>query len=368
MAPTNDFVPFCPTDTGTNLLSQSAYLASPNLPIGNQPGIASSQLVNKAARQASAVAAQLAQLAANITGANTLDDGTSATTLLPIFTAAFRNPAPDIRTFLSGSGTYNLAYVFTIASGSATVGATYTNNSITFTVLGTVASATQVYMTGSGAPSASGVLTKASGTGDATLTFFAMRAPSRLHVRLSGGGGGGGGSGSASLGAGGTGGSTTFGSSFLTAAGGTGGSGSGGSGSNGGSATIAAGAVGIALSGGGGQGGSNSSTSLSNNSGGQGGVNAWGGAGNGAGASADGGAGVTNSGGGGGGAGGTGSASSIAAQGGGAGGYLDAFITTGISPTYAYSVGVAGTGGVAGTSGHTGGVGGSGCIIVEASY
>lgn len=62
-------------------------------------------------------------------------------------------------------------FIFEITSGSATVGATYTNNTQTFTVLKTIASATRIFMSGTGAPSASGTLTKASGTGDATLTF-----------------------------------------------------------------------------------------------------------------------------------------------------------------------------------------------------
>jgi hypothetical protein len=62
-------------------------------------------------------------------------------------------------------------FTFNITSGSATIGATYTNNSITFTVAKTVSSGTTVIMSGSGNPLASGTLTKASGTGDATLTF-----------------------------------------------------------------------------------------------------------------------------------------------------------------------------------------------------
>jgi hypothetical protein len=60
-----------------------------------------------------------------------------------------------------------------VSSASATVGATYTNNSQTFTVLATIASATTLYMLATGAPGASGTLTKASGTGDATITFSA---------------------------------------------------------------------------------------------------------------------------------------------------------------------------------------------------
>ena len=64
-------------------------------------------------------------------------------------------------------------YTFTVTSASATVGATYTNNSQTFTVLATIASETTLYMGGTGAPAASGTLTKSTGTGDATIAFSA---------------------------------------------------------------------------------------------------------------------------------------------------------------------------------------------------
>lgn len=62
-------------------------------------------------------------------------------------------------------------YIFTVTAANATVGATYTNNGATFTVLSTIAGTTTLVSVGTGAPSASGTLTKASGTGDATITF-----------------------------------------------------------------------------------------------------------------------------------------------------------------------------------------------------
>lgn len=75
------------------------------------------------------------------------------------------------------------SYVFTISGITTmpTAGATYTNNTKTFTVL--YASATQLYCSGTGAPAASGDLTKASGTGDATVAFSAASSTSELHVR-----------------------------------------------------------------------------------------------------------------------------------------------------------------------------------------
>jgi hypothetical protein len=66
-----------------------------------------------------------------------------------------------------------LNYTFTISAGSATEGATYTNNSITFTVMASVSGATSIILSGAGDPQSSGTLTKATGDGDATLTFSA---------------------------------------------------------------------------------------------------------------------------------------------------------------------------------------------------
>lgn len=65
-------------------------------------------------------------------------------------------------------------YTYTISSGSATLGATYTNNGNTYTVAKTVAAGLSVVMQGPAAPAASGTLTKSGGTGDATLTFSAV--------------------------------------------------------------------------------------------------------------------------------------------------------------------------------------------------
>lgn len=72
-------------------------------------------------------------------------------------------------------------YTFTVTSANATVGATYTNNGATFTVLGTIAAGTTLICSGTGAPLASGTLTKATGTGDATITFSANTAGATQH-------------------------------------------------------------------------------------------------------------------------------------------------------------------------------------------
>lgn len=68
-------------------------------------------------------------------------------------------------------------YRFTVTSANATVGATYTNNTQTFTVTATITAGTVLFCTGTGAPTASGTLTRTSGTGDATITFSANVAP-----------------------------------------------------------------------------------------------------------------------------------------------------------------------------------------------
>ena len=78
-------------------------------------------------------------------------------------------------------GTYVNSFVnttaFTVTSANATAGATYTNNGQTFTVQGTIAAGTTLTTTGTGAPTTSGTLTKASGTGDATIAFSAFTGP-----------------------------------------------------------------------------------------------------------------------------------------------------------------------------------------------
>jgi hypothetical protein len=66
-------------------------------------------------------------------------------------------------------------YVFTVTSANATVGATYTNNGVTYTVGATIAAQTTLNLSAvSGAVQSGTTLTKTSGTGDATITFSAV--------------------------------------------------------------------------------------------------------------------------------------------------------------------------------------------------
>lgn len=92
--------------------------------------------------------------------------------------AYYKYQVQDSNTGQSIVGPTSLAveyvYSFTVSSANATAGATYTNNGVTFTVESTIASATTLVAYGTGIPGASGTLTKASGTGDSTITFSAV--------------------------------------------------------------------------------------------------------------------------------------------------------------------------------------------------
>lgn len=91
--PTNDYQKFCETDTGTNLLEQAAYVSDPQRTIGNQPGIARQQLVNKVLRQSSFVTKVFADYLVQQTGDSVLDDSNDAS-LLAIITATFATGLP----------------------------------------------------------------------------------------------------------------------------------------------------------------------------------------------------------------------------------------------------------------------------------
>jgi hypothetical protein len=372
--PTNDFVPFCNENTGTNLPTQSDYLANPNLPIGNQPGIASSSFNNKALRQATTIGAIVAQYVSNATSASMLDTQNSAnhaipTALLAALTAALKYHSPVVTSYLTGgsSGSHNLTYKFQIASGSATAGATYSDGTTTYTVKTTVASATQVDATGGADPSAvTGTLTKTSGTGDTTLTFYAYRKPLYIRVRAQGAGGGGGGGGTAGATSGGAGGNTTFGTTLIVANGGGGGGSRSGTVGTPGTASLGSGPVGIAIAGGYGTSGFGDNATAIFVAGGCGGNGGFGGGG-GAGVNDVGTPAAANSGSGGGGGGTAANAGANGGNGGAAGGFVDAYITAPLA-TYAYAVGSQGTAGTAGTNGGAGGLGGTGALFIWEHY
>lgn len=287
-------------------------------------------------------------------------------------------------TKLLSTGT-TAGYVFTITSGAATVGATYTNNGNTYTVLATIAASTTLFCSQSAAPQTSGTLTKTSGSGDATITFSLAKAlavyttptgpsPLYLKVRMVGGGGGGGGGGQTGTGtpgsAGAAGTPTRFGEALLALCNGGNGGGGGNTTSNGvagGSASIGSASGGFAVTGGSGTSAFTSNSATVFGSGGAGGTNPFGGSGYGTLSTNAGGAGVANTGAGGGGGGAATTLQCGGGVGGGAGGYSEFIITT-PAASYYYAVGTGGALGAAGSNGANGGAGGSGVIIIEEYY
>jgi hypothetical protein len=275
-------------------------------------------------------------------------------------------------TVLSSTGA-TAGRLFSISIGNATVGATYTNNSQTFTVLFTVVSANAVFMSGVGAPTSSGTLTKASGTGDASITFSAAApyatyttpsSPAPLYLRIRAVGGGGGGAASGTTPGTASGGSATvFGNLQVNCIGGGAGSAAGGTVAFGGAASGSATGLHFTGSDGGGFAGD-----ISGAPSGSGGCSAFGGSGaggNSTGTAQPGQSGQTGTGSGGGGAGGTTSTPGVG--GGASGGFEDVVIAT-PATTYPYIVGVGGTGATLGTGGAAGGNGGNGTLIIEAMF
>jgi microcystin-dependent protein len=89
----NEILKFCETDTGTNLLTEAAYLADAQRLIGNAPGIARLQLVNKALRQSSFISKVFADYLVQQTGGSVLDNSNDAS-LLGIITSCFATGLP----------------------------------------------------------------------------------------------------------------------------------------------------------------------------------------------------------------------------------------------------------------------------------
>lgn len=109
----NNFLPFCDTDTGSNLLTQGEYAADPQRGIGNQPGIARAKLVNKALRQSAAITSQFAQFMEDKIGESIIDDGDVAALLVQI-KKALANPT-------GSSQVNNLAVAGSVAANAMTI-------------------------------------------------------------------------------------------------------------------------------------------------------------------------------------------------------------------------------------------------------
>lgn len=102
---TNDFLPFA-NGGGANVLTQAQYAALTTLLSGGyQSGVANSAQMNKTWRQSSIMAAVLGQFAADYSGNNSVDDGTT-TTLEANLVAAIRS-ATKTGVILADTGAVN---------------------------------------------------------------------------------------------------------------------------------------------------------------------------------------------------------------------------------------------------------------------
>ncbi|WJV61046.1 phage tail protein [Pectobacteriaceae bacterium C52] len=88
----NNFKPFA-TSAGANVISQADWEVLATLDTGFQGGKASSSQMNKAIRQSSVISSVIAQLIANRTGSDVLDNGDTATILTNLLAALFNSPA-----------------------------------------------------------------------------------------------------------------------------------------------------------------------------------------------------------------------------------------------------------------------------------
>jgi len=150
-----------------------------------QPGADAALTVAAASNGVQASATLLARFYNKIT---TVATGVTDSVRLPIATpgsifVAEHAGVGILKVFPAVSATG--VYQFTVASSNATIGATFTNNGQTFTVLLTLTQAsglTTLFCSGTGAPAASGTLTKASGQGSTTIAFSAAVAVSTIDT------------------------------------------------------------------------------------------------------------------------------------------------------------------------------------------
>ena len=391
----NEILPFAGTDTGTNLLTQAEYNADSQRPIGNQPGVARSKLVNKVLRQTSLIASAIAQYFANRQSSD-ITDSLSAATLAGYMLNAI------------GGDTQKCSFNAAIAAGTAdAITASFTPavaslaNGMSLFVRAT---ATNTSTTPTFTPNSGVVIAKAivkgnnlalvagdiAGAGhwlelqyDSTLDCWVLQNPAKgissssvlqtvtkltsgsgtyntpancrqLVVRMVGGGGGGGGGGTTGSGYGGVGGNTSFNS--VVANGGAAGAPTGGSGGTGG--VNGSGTATLRCAGNSGANGFPAWSDGGSPAGGVGGGSVF------AGSGGSGAAGIDNTGGGGGG----GPSSGAATGGGGGGGEYVELIINNPAASYSYAVGAGGSAGAAGSSGFIAGTGGSGVIVVTETY
>jgi hypothetical protein len=119
--------------SGANVTSQSDYEALSALLTGFQSGKASSAQINKALRQATTVTAVLAQLIVDRTGADALDNGSTATLLanlkLALFSGTPLTGTPTAPTAPAGNVTTQLATTEFVKNAGLQVGNIFTVSS-----------------------------------------------------------------------------------------------------------------------------------------------------------------------------------------------------------------------------------------------
>ncbi len=206
--PTNDFQIWDPNSV--NIESQATYLTDTARLNGVSSGTASSSLANKVWRQASAIAAMIAQFIVNQTGQNAVDDGTDAT-LLANFTTAVLNTGKNVSIYKNIAGVQNVSL-----NGAAftTTGAT------TFAAPASGIAYYRIWGAGGGSGGTTGVNSAAFGGGGGEYVegiISGLTTATTVTCGLPGTAGAGGGSPTN----GGNGGTTSFGT--ITALGGLGG-------------------------------------------------------------------------------------------------------------------------------------------------
>jgi hypothetical protein len=364
--------------TGSDL--NCLYVVNGNLYYNNASGVAVQVTAGTGVSVSGATVGGVTFPATTGSANQYLVNNPSATSLIwKTPTAPTISKATATGTGTGGFGAFTTGYLFTISTSSTcAAGDTYTNNGTTFTVLAALSAQTGqvLFCSAPPGPTASGTLTRATGSGTSSITFTAVTSLATytvpvspyttlyIRVRMIGGGGGGGGSGTSGGGAGAAGGITAFGAAQALGGGGGAFNGAGGTG---GTVSVVGYSSLIAL-----QGGSGSSPGINSGStnviaaGGAGAASFFGGGGGGS-DNATGNAAIANSGAGGGGGGTSNTTSAGGGGGGGAGGFAE-FLISSPASIYYYLVGGTASGGTAGTSGNAGGAGGSGFIEVTEYY
>lgn len=177
---TNEILPFSGTDTGTNLLTQAEYSADAQRPVGNQPGVARSKLVNKALKQASLISAAIGKFMAD-NQANDVKDDQTVTTIAGYFTTSITAMinAAIAALNLSGYARLNAAQSFTKAQSGAEVALPATTGTVTLDMSlannfgGTLTGNIVLANPSSIAPGQSGVIRLVNGASPRTCAFGA---------------------------------------------------------------------------------------------------------------------------------------------------------------------------------------------------